>query len=56
MNTMLWYRSIFIILESFAVFIYIVINSDKFKNPNINKIASLSFGVYLVHAIILMMI
>ena len=56
MNTMLWYRSIFIILESFAVFIYIVINSDKFKNPNINKIASLSFGVYLVHAIILFII
>ena len=56
MNTMLWYRSIFIILESFAVFIFITINEDKFKNPNINKVASLSFGVYLVHAIILFII
>ena len=56
MNTMLWYRSIFIILESFSVFIFITINGEKFKNPNINKIASLSFGVYLVHAIILFII
>ena len=55
-NGMLWYRSIFIILESFALFILIITNEDKFKDKWIGDVASLSFGVYLVHAIILFII
>lgn len=53
---MLWYRSIFIVFESISIFVLIIINGDKFKNENIIKISSLSFGVYLVHAIILFLI
>ena len=55
-NTMLWYRGIFIILESFAIFILIIINKDKFTSEKINVISSLSFSVYLIHAIILFII
>ena len=55
-TTMLWYRGIFIILESFSIFILIIINGDKFKSNKIERISSLSFGVYLVHAIILFLI
>ncbi len=55
-GTMLWYRSILIIIESFSIFILIIINGHKFKSNKINSISSLSFGVYLFHAIILFLI
>lgn len=47
-----WYRGIFIILASFAIFILIIINEDKIKHPIILKISKHSFGVYLIHMII----
>lgn len=55
-TTAFWYRGILIILESFSLFILIIINEDKFKSLFINKIASLSFGIYLIHAIFLFII
>ena len=55
-TTAFWYRGILIILESFSLFILVIINEDKFTSPVIGKIASLSFGVYLIHAIFLFII
>ena len=48
-----WYRSIFIVLSAFSIFILIVVNENKFKNKIILKLSSLSFGVYLIHYLFL---
>ncbi len=55
-TTMLWYRGILIILESFSMFILILINEKKFKSKHIETLGGLSFGVYLIHAIFLFLI
>lgn len=48
-----WYRGIFVVLAAFSIFILVVINEDRFKNKFILKLSSLSFGVYLIHFLIL---
>lgn len=50
---MTWYRSIFIALGAIAVFIFIVINKDKFKGKVILSFSRQSFGIYLIHMIFL---
>lgn len=53
---MTWYKSIFIILSSFAIFVLIIINKDKITNKNITKLSKFSFGIYLIHVIFLIKI
>lgn len=55
-DSMMWYRSIFIIISAFAIFILIVVNEDKIKNKNILKLSKYSFGIYLIHVIFLSII
>lgn len=55
-DSLIWYRSIFIVLSACSVFLLVVINEDKFKNKFILKLSSLSFGVYLIHMIFLTLI
>ncbi len=46
-----WYKSIFIVLSAFAVFILVIINKDKFKSEAILTFSKQSFGIYLIHMI-----
>lgn len=55
-DSMMWYRSIFIIISAFAIFILIIVNEDKIKNKNILKLSKYSFGIYLIHVIFLKII
>lgn len=55
-DSMMWYRSIFIIISSFAIFILVVGNEDKIKDKNIIKLSKYSFGIYLIHVIFLSII
>lgn len=55
-DSMMWYRSIFIIISAFAIFILIIINENKIKNKNILKLSRYSFGIYLIHYIFLIII
>lgn len=50
-DAMTWYRSIFIVLAAFSIFIFILIHGDKFKNANILRLSKYSFGIYLIHFI-----
>ena len=52
-DSMTWYRSIFIIMASFAFFGMVVINKDKIKSEFILKLSKYSFGIYLIHMIFL---
>ena len=52
-DSLVWYRSIFIVIAAFSLFIIIVVNEDKFKNKFILNLSSLSFGVYLIHYLFL---
>lgn len=49
----LWYRGIFIIIASFAIFILIAANEQKFKAEIIYKFSKHTFGIYLVHIVFL---
>lgn len=51
-----WYRSAFIAIAAFSVFIFVVINDDKIKSRHILKISRYSFGIYLMHMIIFKLI
>ena len=55
-DSFMWYRSIFIILSSFSMFVLVIINSNRIKNENILKLSKYSFGVYLIHVIFLYII
>ena len=55
-DSFLWYRSIFITVSSFMIFLLIITNEGIFKNNLITKFSSLSFGVYLIHVIFVMTI
>ena len=46
-----WYKSIFIAVSAFAIFILVVINKDSFKNQVILTFSKQSFGIYLIHMI-----
>jgi len=52
-DSMTWYRSIFVIMASFAVFGIVIINKDKIKSECILKLSKYSFGIYLIHMIFL---
>ena len=52
-DSMMWYRSIFIIIAASSIFILIVKNEHKIKNPIIAKLSKYSFGIYLIHMIFL---
>ena len=49
----LWYRGILIIIASFAIFILIAANEQKFKAEIICKLSKHTFGIYLVHIVFL---
>ena len=55
-DTMMWYRSIFIVIASISIFSLIIINESKIKNPIILKLSKYSFGIYLIHMIFLKII
>ncbi len=44
-----WYKSIFTILATIAIFLLIVANKDFFKSEFILKISQHTFGIYLTH-------
>lgn len=46
-----WYKSIFIVISAFAVFILFIINKEKFKSEAILTFSKQSFGIYLIHMI-----
>lgn len=46
-----WYRSIFIIISSACVFLFFVVNKDKFKSEKIADFSKYTFGIYLIHGI-----
>lgn len=48
-DAMTWYRSIFIIIAAFSLFILIIANEDRFKSRLIPKVSKYSFGIYLIH-------
>lgn len=50
-DSFLWYKSIFIVIATCALFILIIINKDKFKGEAILTISKQSFGIYLIHMI-----
>lgn len=52
-DSVIWYRSIFIVIAAFSLFIMIIVNEDKIKNKFILNLSSLSFGVYLIHYLFL---
>ena len=48
-DAMTWYKSIFTVIATIAIFLLIVANSDFFKSEFILKISKHTFGVYLIH-------
>lgn len=48
-DAMTWYKSIFTILATIAIFLLFVANKDFFKSELILKISKYTFGVYLIH-------
>ncbi len=46
-----WYKSFFIAIATFAIFILVVINKDKFKSEVVLSLSKQSFGIYLIHMI-----
>lgn len=52
-DSMLWYKSIFIILATFSIFLLFISNKGAFKNSIIPKLSTHSFGIYLIHIVFL---
>ena len=48
-EAMVWYRGILVIVATFSIFIFVVMNEEKIKGEGIAKVAGLTFGVYLSH-------
>ena len=48
-----WYRGSLVILASFSVFILLIANEKKFKNPLIMAVSRHTFGIYLIHMVFL---
>ena len=46
-----WYRSIFIMISSACVFLFFIVNKDKFKSEKIVNFSKYTFGIYLIHGI-----
>ncbi len=46
-----WYKGALVIIASFALFILVVTNEDKFKALWIGKISKHTLGVYLIHMV-----
>ncbi len=55
-DSFLWYRSIFIIIASFTIFLLIITNEKIFNNKIILGVSSLSFGIYLLHVLFLIIL
>ena len=55
-DSFLWYRSIFIVIASFMIFLLVITNEGVFKHKVISNISSLSFGVYLIHIIFIILL
>ena len=53
---LLTYSNLFIIVSSIASFIFIYFNVKDISNPIISKLSYLSFGIYLIHGILLNLI
>lgn len=53
---MMWYRSIFNIIATSSIFILVITNENKIKNPIILQLSKYSFGIYLIHIIYLKLI
>lgn len=52
-DSMLWYKSIYIILATFSIFLLFISKKEAFKNPIILKFSTHSFGIYLIHILFL---
>ncbi len=48
-----YYRSAPVIIAAVAVFLLVLCNPDRFKNPKILKLSKHSFGIYLSHMLFL---
>lgn len=49
----LWYRGVFAIIATCAVFVLFIGNEGIFNNKNILKLSKFSFGIYLIHILFL---
>ncbi len=52
-DPMMWYRSVFTAIASFAVFVLVIINGENIKSRFIFNVSKHSFGIYLIHMIFL---
>lgn len=48
-EAMTWYRSIFTVIATIAIFLLFIANKDFFKSQFILKISKHTFGIYLIH-------
>ena len=55
-DVFLWYRSIFITISAVCIFLLFIINKDKFKSEKILWFSKYTFGVYLIHVEVLLLL
>lgn len=53
LDSALWYRSALVIIASFATFLLVLGNENRFTNTKILAVSKHSFGVYLIHMMFL---